>query len=1690
MSIQPGKQGLYDPQNEHDACGVGLVINIEGTKSHDIIETGLRVLENMRHRGAEGADNKTGDGAGMMVQIPHEFILLQGIPVPEKGRYGTGLVFLPRDEVRSTACLNIIRSMVEAEGLSLMHVRDVPVNSDILGETARETEPAIKQLFITDPHGLGDLQRKLYMIRKKTESAVARTYPDEPRCCYVVSLSASNLIYKGMLSSQQLRYYYTDLLNPYFTSGIALVHSRFSTNTFPTWDLAQPFRLIGHNGEINTIQGNRSWMQTRESVLHPEGLGDMADISPIVQPGMSDSASLDNVIEFFVMSGMSLPHALAMLVPESYNDRNPISENLKGFYEYHSIWMEPWDGPAAILFSDGRYAGGMLDRNGLRPARYLITDRGTMIIASETGVTDIPASQIREKGRLRPGKMLMVDTQEGRILFDEEIKRSLEGGHPYREWLEKNRIVIDDVTSGRKVPWKVDNYLPLLRTFGYTKEDVDRILKPMGSDGAEPLYSMGNDTPLAILSHEPQRLFNYFRQKFAQVTNPPIDPLREDLVMSIASYIGAVDGNALQPSPQMCKVVKLTSPVLTNWAIDILRNLRYKGFRTHDVQMTYSPAGGGRALEKGVVKMCLEAEAAVDDGCNYVILTDRGVGAHNAPIPSLLALSAVHHHLIKKRKRSQIALIVETGEAREIMHIALLFGYGASAVNPYMAFAILGSLVEKHEIYLDYQTAEKNYVKAVNKGMLKIMSKMGISTIRSYRGAKLFDAVGLSRELVGRFFEGTASPIGGAGLEEIAAEAAAAHRAGFPQAGNMISPSAVGIDAVSESENTPQAKSRGQEGRSIAAGAGNRAKTLVSGDTCEADSNTSPDGSPDGSCKVNTRKAAGGAEAGEPAGNTAGTTRSSKSAVAARAADSAAKPTTTAVGDGAAAGRLSGQTAGRTTDAGNESDLDNLGIYGYRRGGEKHAWSPEAIKTLQAATRSGDYAKYREFTTIVEGGEQPAFIRDLFELPSSPIDISEVEPAENILRRFSSGAMSFGSISGEAHEAIALAMNAVGGRSNTGEGGEPERETDSLDGISNRSAVKQVASGRFGVTARYLTDADEIQIKVAQGAKPGEGGQLPGYKVDELIARTRHSVPGITLISPPPHHDIYSIEDLAQLIFDLKNANPKARISVKLVSESGVGTVAAGVAKAKADVILISGSEGGTGASPMSSVRHAGLPLEIGLAEAQQTLVLNNLRGSVVLQADGQFKTGRDIVISAMLGAEEFGFATSLLIVLGCMMVRRCHLNTCPVGVATQDPELRKRYKGNYKYLVNYLRFVAEDVREHLAAMGLRSLDELVGRADLLRQKKIVTDITGKRDFGKRDHTGTEGIASAKTSEKTALQNDTDEVLALNGNTTDAGTDNTSDVPADTAPTGDIFLGKASSIDLSDLLHIPEGCAGHAVRKEGDGLHPLPAVMDRSITAMATPALEKGLPVMLDFEIRNTDRSVGAYLSGRVTEQTGGKGLADDTLKVSFHGSAGQSFASFLCKGITFTLRGDANDYLAKGLSGGRVIITPPEGTLFAPENNIIAGNTILYGATSGEVYINGQVGERFCVRNSGALAVAEGAGDHCCEYMTGGVTVILGRTGRNFAAGMSGGMAYVWDPDGEFDFYCNMEMVELSLIEDAIERNYLHGVVSRHYYHTGSPLAKRMLEDWDAYCAQFLKVIPIEYKAIMAARGNDKKKI
>ena len=1469
------RTGLYDASNEHDACGVGMIVNIHGDKSHELVDSALKVLENMKHRGAEGADNKTGDGAGIMLQIPHEFILLQGIPVPEKGKYGTGLVFLPKDEKEQAGMLSIMIEEIEREGLNLMHLRNVPVNSSVLGKDALATEPDIKQVFITGVTDAADIDRKLYIIRKRIERRIKH------KDFYIVSLSSKNIVYKGMLSSVQVREYFPDLTQPYFTSGLAVVHSRFSTNTFPTWSLAQPFRLLAHNGEINTIRGNRAWMEARESVLSTPALGDVRGIRPIIQPDMSDSASLDNVLEFFVMSGLSLPHAMAMLIPESFNDKNPISEDLKAFYEYHSILMEPWDGPAALLFSDGRYAGGMLDRNGLRPARYLITRNDMMVVASEAGVINFEPGDIKEKGRLQPGKILLVDTQEGKIYYDGELKKNLASMKPYRQWLSANRIELDALRSGRKAPNSVDDYDRRLRAFGYTREDVEQVIQPMSSKSSEPTASMGNDTPLAVLSDRPQLLFNYFRQQFAQVTNPPIDPIREELVMSLTEYIGAVGMNILLPDESHCKMVRLPHPVLTNTQLDILCNIRYKGFNTVKLPMIFEAAHGKPAMHAALTELCKRAEASVDEGVNYIILSDRGVDEIHAAIPSLLAVSAVHHHLISVQKRVQTALIVESGEIREVMHAALLLGYGASAINPYMAFAVIDDLVKRNEIQLNYETAEKNYIKAVCKGLYKIMSKMGISTIRSYRGAKIFESIGLGEELLRDYFGTTVSTVGGIGLEEIAHDYVAFHESGY--------------------------------GKSDTSGL-----------------------------------------------------------------------------------------------------LPHVGLFSYRKDGVKHAWNPVTISTLQLATRLGSYKKFKEFTSQVDQKESEIFLRDFFDFKRNPIPIEEVEPVENIVRHFVTGAMSFGAISREAHEALALAMNELGARSNTGEGGEDSsRFHDTVDGISLNSKTKQVASGRFGVTAEYLVNADEIQIKVAQGAKPGEGGQLPGFKVNEVIARTRHSIPGISLISPPPHHDIYSIEDLAQLIFDLKNVNPKAQISVKLVAESGVGTIAAGVAKAKADLIVISGAEGGTGASPASSMRYAGISPEIGISETQQTLVLNGLRGQVRLQTDGQLKTGRDIISMALLGADEFGFGTTVLIVLGCVMMRKCHTNMCPVGVATQDPKLREHFRGHYKYVVNYFRFLAQEVREYLAQMGFRKLDDIVGRADLIEIRKD------------KEH------------------------------------------------------GRSSLLDFSHMLHMVDN--GAAIHHVSEQQHDIDHVKDVDMIAAAHDAIDNGKEVSLDYAIANTDRSVGAMLSGVVAAKYGNDGLPDQSINVRFKGSAGQSFGAFLAHGISFRLEGEANDYLGKGLSGGLISVQPPIRSNFKAEENTIAGNTLLYGATSGQVYINGCVGERFAVRNSGAVAVVEGVGDHCCEYMTGGRVVVLGKTGRNFAAGMSGGVAYVWDHDHTFDYFCNMEMVELSLLESSTARKELHELIRQHYLYTGSPLARTMLDDWNHYADEFIQVTPIEYKRVLA---------
>jgi len=1469
--LQNQERGLYQNQYEHDACGVGMIVNIHGNKSHGLVDQALHVLENMRHRGAEVG--KDGDGAGIMVQIPHEFILLQGIPVPEKGKYGTGLVFLPKEEKAQSDILQVMIEEIEREGLQLMHLRNVPTNPDCLGNAALSTEPAIKQIFIT---GISDdkvdsFARTLYIIRKKIERRV--THKD----FYICSLSNTNIIYKGMLSSMQVRQYFPDLTNPYFTSGLALVHSRFSTNTFPTWSLAQPFRLLAHNGEINTIRGNRGWMQARESVLSSDMLGDIKQISPIIQSGMSDSASLDNVLEFFVMSGLSLPHAMSVLVPESFNDKNPISEDLKAFYEYHSILMEPWDGPAALLFSDGRFAGGMLDRNGLRPARYTITKNDTMVVASEVGVMDFDPTEIAEKGRLQPGKILLIDTQEGKIYYDGEIKQQLASEHPYRQWLSTNRIQLEKLKSGRHVDNHISDLLQKEMMFGYGEEDITNTIVPMAVNGQEPTASMGNDTPLAVLSDKPQVFFNYFRQQFAQVTNPAIDSIREELVMSLTEYIGRVGSGILTPDETNCKMVRLPHPILNNTQLDILCNIRYKGFNTIKLPMLFDGEKGADGLQEALDALCHQAEKSVDEGYNYIILTDRDVDKQHVAIPSLLAVSAVHHYLISVGKRVQTALIVESGEIRETMHAALLLGYGASALCPYMAFAVLDDLVKRHKIQEDYPTAEANYIKAVKKGLFKIMAKMGISTIRSYRGAKIFESVGLSESLLKNYFGTEISTIGGIGLEKIAADAVAMHR-----------------------------------------------KTYASSAT--------------------------------------------------------------------------------------PNYLPNLGQFHWRKDGIKHAWNPETIATLQLATRTGDYEKFKTYSRLADEKESPIFIRDFLGWRKNPIGIDEVEPVEDIVKHFVAGAMSFGALSKEAHEAICLAMNKIGGRSNTGEGGEDsERFHSSVDGISLNSKTKQVASGRFGVTTEYLVNAEEIQIKVAQGAKPGEGGQLPGFKVNEVIAKTRHSIPGISLISPPPHHDIYSIEDLAQLIFDLKNVNPKAAVSVKLVAESGVGTIAAGVAKAKADLIVISGAEGGTGASPASSMRFAGISPEIGLSETQQTLVKNGLRSQVRLQVDGQIKTGRDVVLMALLGAEEFGFGTAALIVLGCVMMRKCNLNTCPMGVATQNPELRKHFIGRYEYLVNYFTFLAQEVREYLAEMGFRHLDDIVGHTELIETKESILDF--KRLLNK--YNGTLHF------------------------------------------TGDVR--KPS---------VPLGMQGTTI--------------DEQMIAAAEPAISSQSEVNLDYSIKNTNRAVGAMLSGAIVQKYGEQGLPDGTINVKFKGSAGQSFGAFLTHGVSFKLEGETNDYFAKGLSGGRIAILPPSRTNFVAEENIIAGNTGLYGATSGELYINGKVGERFGVRNSGAIAVLEGAGDHCCEYMTGGRVVVLGETGRNFAAGMSGGVAYVWDKNHHFDYFCNMDMVEINLVEDSVSRKELHELIRQHYLYTGSTLARTMLDNWQRYIEDFIQIVPIEYKRVL----------
>jgi glutamate synthase (NADPH/NADH) large chain len=1476
-------EGLYRSGFEHDSCGIGFVAHIKGEKTHSIIAMGLDILGNMTHRGAEGADKKTGDGAGIMIQVPRDFYLVQGYQLPPEGRFGTGLLFLPVDEGEAETCISTLLQIAAEENVSLIGFRDVPRNNMIPGEIAKSAEPDIRQVFLGSDLPPDDLERRLYIIRKRTEKAIRESDLSQKGSFYIPSLSVRTLIYKGMLTSLQLKEYYTDLTDTRMQSAIALVHSRFSTNTFPSWSLAQPFRLLGHNGEINTIKGNRLWMEARESLLKSELLGDLSRIYPVIEPGKSDSASLDNVLEFLLMSGKSLPYAMAVLIPESKNTKNPIPAELRDFYSYYSTIMEPWDGPASLIFSDGRYVGGMLDRNGLRPSRWLITSNDLIVMASEAGVLQFPPAEIREKGRLKPGKMLLVDTLEGKVYHDRQLKEQLAGEFPYGKWIRENMVNLEDIETGHTEPPDIgQDYSNYLGVFNYSTEDIERIIKEMAASGKEPIGSMGNDVPLAVLSHHPYRLFNYFKQHFAQVTNPPIDPIREELVMTLSGYLGSLQKNILDESPDHVKMVKFRNPVISNTSFQIVKNLRYKGFSAAELKMHFRADSGAAGLADAVDRLCMEAEKAVDEGKNYIILSDRGIDAGTAPVPSLLAVSAVHHHLIRTRKRMQIDIVVESAEPREVMHFALLFGYGASVINPYMVFAVIERMIREKELQLDYQKAESNYINAVQKGLLKIMSKMGISTLRSYRSSQLFEAAGIHHDIVDRYFEGTVSRIGGIGMEEIATEVLIPHRRAF-----------------------------------------------------------------------------------------------------------------------------SGEQHG---------EVLTEGLYSYRKHGEIHAWNPETISLLQWSTATKDRKLFREYSGRADADTaHPLFIRGLLKVKKNPVPVDEVEPAEEIMKRFVTGAMSFGSISREAHECLAIAMNTIGGRSNTGEGGEdPARFQVREDVISSRSAIKQVASGRFGVTTEYLVNADEIQIKIAQGAKPGEGGQLPGHKVDSVIARTRYSIPGISLISPPPHHDIYSIEDLAQLIFDLRNVNPRAAISVKLVSETGVGTIAAGVAKAGADIIIISGFEGGTGASPSSSVRHAGLPLELGLAEAHQTLVMNNLRGKVKLQADGQLKTARDVIIAALLGAEEYGFATSALVVLGCVMMRKCHLNTCPVGIATQNPELRKRYRGKAENLITFFRFLSEEIREHLAEMGFRNLNSIIGRADLLERNASVNHW------------------------------------------------------------------KIKNIDLSGLLTVAGGpetntvfCTGKSGGSPGD-------VLDLGLIDEAGEALASGRPVEIFRSICNTDRATGAMLSGRIAERYGSAGLPDRTISCRFNGSAGQSFGAFLAAGVEFRLEGEANDFLGKGLSGGRIIVVPPEGCLFEADKNVIIGNTTLYGATGGEIFISGIAGERFAVRNSGATAVVEGVGNHCCEYMTGGRVVVLGTTGNNFAAGMSGGIAYVLNEEGDFDYYCNMGMVELSLVENSSDKSELLRLISDHFRYTGSKKAKEILDNQQKYLERFIKVTPYDYKRVL----------
>lgn len=1494
----PPKQGLYDPQFEHDACGIGFVVNIKGVKSHEIVTQALTILMNLTHRGGVGSETNTGDGAGILMQIPHAYLkktcAATGINLPEPGQYAAGMIFLPEDPAHRRFCETTFEEIIKAEGQTFLGWRTVPTDDSSLGKSAKACKPFVRQIFIGRNAKLQDdlaFERKLYIIRKRAEQAIRYLGGEGGKSFYISSLSSRTMVYKGMLTAEQVGEFYTELQDPEVTSAMALVHSRYSTNTFPSWERAHPYRYIIHNGEINTLRGNVNWMAARQAKLQSNLFGDdLEKVLPIIQTDGSDSAMFDNCLEFLMLAGRSLPHAAMMMIPEPWSNHESMSDEKKAFYEFHSCLMEPWDGPAAVAFTDGSMVGAVLDRNGLRPSRYYVTKDDLVIMSSEVGVVDVAPERVLEKGRLLPGRMFLVDTKAQRIITDEELKHQIASEHPYREWLNEQLLTLEKLPVADEVPAKdPETLLQRQKAFGYTYEDLRLILGPMAMDGVDPVGAMGTDAPLAVLSDKPQLLYNYFKQLFAQVTNPPIDALREEIVTATETMMGS-EGNVLEPGPESCHLIKLKIPILTNEELAKLRFIAEPGFRSVTLSILFDAKKGGAGLEQAMADLFKAADHSIREGANILILSDRSINRDQANIPALMAVAGLHHHLIREKTRNQVSIVLESGEPREVHHFALLLGYGVSAINPYLAYeSIETMIVQGLLLEADPQKAIKRYIKASVKGVVKILSKMGISTIQSYQGAQIFEALGIHQSVIDKYFTGTPSRIGGVNMDIIAEETRRHHMAGF----------------------------------------------------------------------TNT------AQKNEP--------------------------------------------------------LETGGNYQWRKDGEEHLFNPETVHKLQIACRNGDYALYKQYAQLINEQTQRAYtLRGLLEFKKDQsIPLHEVESVDAICRRFKTGAMSYGSISQEAHEALAIAMNRLGGKSNTGEGGEdPERFKPLPNGDSKCSAIKQVASGRFGVTSEYLVNSIEIQIKMAQGAKPGEGGQLPGRKVYPWVAKVRHSTPGVGLISPPPHHDIYSIEDLAELIHDLKNANPQARISVKLVSEVGVGTIAAGVAKGLADVILISGYDGGTGASPRTSIRHAGLPWELGLAETQQTLVMNDLRSRIVLEADGKLMTGRDVAVAALLGAEEYGFATAPLVVLGCVMMRVCNLDTCPVGIATQNPELRKKFCGDPQFVVNYMRFVAAELREIMAELGFRTIDEMIGRSDLL-------------------------MPSAAMEQHW----------------------------------------KAHGVDFSSILYQPETAPEIGRRSLMKQDHGLEKSLDKKVLLeICEPALTRREPVRAIIPIKNTDRVAGTILGSEVTKRYGAEGLPEDTIGLHFKGSAGQSFGAFVPKGITMTLEGDANDYLGKGLSGGKIVVYPPEVSTFVPEENVIIGNVAFFGATGGEAYIRGAAGERFCVRNSGVNAVVETVGDHGCEYMTGGRVVVLGSTGRNFASGMSGGVAYIYDEIEEFPHHCNREMVELELLEDVDELREVRGMIERHAELTGSTRAKQILAQWEHSVSHFVKVIPKDYKRVVEA--------